>query len=70
MTLGDLIYSHNLDINCNYEVYDGSQNTWNDGGKLLLKGDGDYMPKPSAELLDKDVIYITLSKCKLIIEVV
>lgn len=68
MLVGDLIYSDDFDLNCNYAVYDchnGKQ--WSEAPILFNTAKNGY-GKPLDKILDMHVGYITISDNVLIIE--
>lgn len=68
MLLGDLVYS-NIDINCDYEVYDCSNGTsWHEA-ECVYDSKASGYSKPFDKTLDMYVQYITISNGKMIIEV-
>ena len=70
MLVGDLIYNNEFDCNCNYEVYDCSENDkeWGNGAELLVSTKRNGFQKPLDSVLDMKIKYITINNNVLIIE--
>lgn len=70
MLVGDLVYSDNFDCNCNYEVYDCTEDgkQWGDGAKLIFSTIVNGFRKPLNSVLDMKIKYITTNNNAIIIE--
>lgn len=70
MLVGDLVYSDDFDCNCNYEVYDCTEDgkQWSDGAELIFSTKVDGFKKPLNDLLDMEIKYITTNENAIIIE--
>ena len=71
MLVGDLVYNDNFDCNCNYEIYDCTEKGkyWGDGGaELIFSTYRDGYGKPTDEILDMKIVYITTKEMTIIIE--
>lgn len=66
-TVGDLIYSGQFDVNCEWKVYDCTDEniTWDDAEVLWSSAD---MHKPLDSILDMNIGYITIYDSVLRIE--
>lgn len=70
MLVGDLIYNDDFDCNCNYEVYDCTEDgkQWGDGAELIFSTKVDGFRKPLDSVLDMKIKYITTNEKAIIIE--
>lgn len=70
MLVGDLVYNDNFDCNCNYEIYDCTEDgkQWGDGAELIFSTKVDGFKKPLNSILDMKIKYITTSEMTIIIE--
>ena len=70
MLVGDLVYNDNFDCNCNYEIYDCTEDEkqWGDGAELIFSTKVDGFKKPLDSILDMEIKYITTSELTIIIE--
>ena len=70
MLVGDLVYSDHFDCNCNYEVYDCTEDgkQWGDGAEVIFSTKIDGFTKPLDEILDMKIKYITTNGSTIIIE--
>lgn len=70
MLVGDLVYNDNFDCNCNYEIYDCTEDgkQWGDGAELIFSTKVDGFKKPLDSILDMKIKYITTSEMTIIIE--
>lgn len=62
MLVGDLIYNDDFDCNCNYEVYDCTEDgvLWDEGAEIVHSTmDGNFRRKPLDKVLDMEIKYIT-----------
>ena len=61
MLVGDLVYSDYFDCNCNYEIYDCTEDgmQWGDGAEVLFSTKTDGFRKPLDRILDMKIKYIT-----------
>ena len=73
MLVGDLIYNDDFDCNCNYEIYDCTEDDqcWTSGAKLIFSTKGNGFKKPLNSILDMQIRYITIniSEMAIVIEV-
>ena len=60
MLVGDLIYNNDFDCNCNYEIYDCTEEgkTWYDA-ELIFSTRREGWIKPLDSILDMKIKYIT-----------
>ena len=70
MLVGDLIYNDEFDCNCNYEIYDCTEDgkQYGDGAKVIFSTKTDGFRKPLNEILDMKIKYITTNENAIIIE--
>lgn len=70
MLVGDLIYNDDFDCNCNYEVYDCTEDgkQWGDGAELIFSTKVKGFTKPLDSILDMKIKYITTNENAIIIE--
>ena len=70
MLVGDLVYNDDFDCNCNYEIYDCTEDgkQWGDGAELIFSTKVDGFRKPLDRILDMRIKYITTSEMTIIIE--
>ena len=70
MLVGDLVYNNDFDCNCNYEIYDCTEDgtQWGDGAKLICSTKVNGFKKPLDSILDMKIKYITTSELTIIIE--
>ena len=70
MLVGDLVYNNDFDFNCNYEIYDCTEDgaQWGDGAKLIFSTKVNGFKKPLDSILDMKIKYITTSELTIIIE--
>lgn len=70
MLVGDLVYNNDFDCNCNYEIYDCTEDgtQWGDGAKLIFSTIVNGFKKPLDSILDMKIKYITTSELTIIIE--
>ena len=70
MLVGDLVYSDDFDCNCNYEIYDCTEDgkQWGDGAELIFSTKMDGFHKPLNDILDMEIRYITTNENAIIIE--
>ena len=69
MLVGDLVYNSDFDVNCNYEIYDCTEKgkTWYEA-ELIYWTMIDNVSKPSDEILNMKIKYITTHDGAIIIE--
>lgn len=69
MLVGDLVYNNDFDVNCNYEIYDCTENgkTWHDA-KMIYGTMRDGWKKPLDKILDMKIKYITANHQSIVIE--
>ena len=70
MLVGDLVYNDNFDCNCNYEIYDCTEEgkQWGDGAELIFSTSINGFKKPLNSVLDMKIKYITTHNNVIIIE--
>lgn len=70
MLVGDLIYNDEFDCNCNYDIYDCTEEgkQWGDGAELIFSTKINEFKKPLDNVLDMKIKYITTDECTIIIE--
>ena len=70
MLVGDLVYSDDFDCNCNYEIYDCTEDgkQWGDGAELIFSTIINGFKKPLNSVLDMKIKYITTNENAIIIE--
>ncbi len=70
MLVGDLIYNDDFDCNCNYEIYDCTEDgkQWGDGAELIFSTIINGFKKPLNSVLDMKIKYITTNENAIIIE--
>ena len=61
MLVGDLLYNNDFDCNCNYEIYDCTEEgkTWHDAEMIFSTRREGYYVKPLDSILDMKIKYIT-----------
>ena len=72
MLVGDLVYNDSFDCDCNYEIYDCTEEgkQWGDGAELVFSTRVDGYKKPLDSILDMKIKYITTSEMTIIIEAI
>ena len=72
MLVGDLIYNDDFDCNCNYAIYDCTEDgtQWSDGAELIFSTEINGFTKPLNKILDMKIKYITISEMVIIIEAI
>ena len=70
MLVGDLIYNNEFDCNCNYEIYDCTEEgmVWGDGAEIIYSSLMNCWTKPLDSVLDMKIKYITTHNNMIIIE--
>ena len=70
MLVGDLVYNDNFDCNCNYEIYDCTEEgkQWGDGAEVIFSTKTDRFKKPLDAIIDMKIKYITTNENAIIIE--
>ena len=70
MLVGDLVYSDYFDCNCNYEIYDCTEEgkQWGDGAELIFSTSVNGFKKPLNSVLDMKIKYITTNEMAIVIE--
>jgi hypothetical protein len=70
MLVGDLVYSDDFDLNCNYEIYDCTEDgkQYGDGAEVIFSTKVNGFTKPLNSVLDMKIKYITTSESTIIIE--
>ena len=70
MLVGDLVYNDDFDCNCNYEVYDCTEDgkQWGDGAELIFSTKVNGFTKPLNSILDMKIKYITTNEMAIVIE--
>lgn len=70
MLVGDLVYNDNFDCNCNYEIYDCTEEgkQWGDGAELIFSTNVNGFKKPLSSVLDMKIKYITTNENAIVIE--
>ena len=70
MLVGDLVYNDDFDCNCNYEVYDCTEEgkKWGDGAEVVFSTRINGFKKPLDVVLDMRIKYITTDDHTIIIE--
>lgn len=70
MLVSDLVYNDDFDCNCNYEIYDCTEEgkQWGDGAEVIFSTKTDGLKKPSDAILDMKIKYITTNENAIIIE--
>ena len=70
MLVGDLVYNDDFDCNCNYEIYDCTEEgkQWGDGAEVIFSTKTDGFKKPLDVILDMKIKYITTNENAIIIE--
>lgn len=70
MLVGDLVYNDDFDCNCNYEIYDCTEEgkQWGDGAEVIFSTKTDGFKKPLDAILDMKIKYITTNENAIIIE--
>ena len=71
MLVGDLVYNNDFDCNCNYEIYDCTENgkQYGDGAVVIFSTKTHGFKKPLDSVLDMKIKYITTNENVIIIEV-
>lgn len=66
----DLIYNNDFDCNCNYEIYDCTEEgkQWGEESELIFSTKRDGFDTPSEAILNMKIKYITISGLTLVIE--
>lgn len=60
MLVGDLVYNDDFDINCNYEIYDCTENDYWYEAPVIFSTFKDRWLKPLDRILDMHIKYITI----------
>ena len=70
MLVGDLVYNDDFDCNCNYEIYDCTEEgkQYGDGAEIIFSTRINGFKKPLDIILDMKIKYITTSEYTIIIE--
>lgn len=70
MLVGDLVCNNDFDCNCNYEIYDCTEEgkQWDDGAPVIFSTKRDGFNKPIDEILDMKIKYVTTDENSIIIE--
>lgn len=70
MLVGDLVYSDDFDLNCNYEVYDCTEDgkQYGDGAEVIFSTKVNGFTKPLNSILDMKIKYITTNETAIVIE--
>ena len=70
LLVGDLVYNNYFDCNCNYEIYDCTEDglQYGDGAEIIFSTKIDGYHKPKDEILDMKIKYITTDKYTIVIE--
>lgn len=70
MLVGDLIYNNDFDCNCNYEIYDCTEEgkQWSNGAEVIFSTKTDGFKKPLDTILDMKIKSITTNENAIIIE--
>ena len=70
MLIGDLVYNNDFDCNCDYEIYDCTEDgvQWGDGAECIFSTVVTGWKKPLDAVLDMKIKYITTNKDMIIIE--
>lgn len=70
MLVGDLVYNDDFDCNCNYEIYDCTENNkqYGDGAEIIFSTKINGFKKPLNSILDMKIKYITTNEYTIIIE--
>lgn len=68
--VGDLVYSDDFDCNCNYDIYDCTEDgkQYGDGAELIFGTKRDGFGKPLDRVLDMKIKYITTQGSTIVIE--
>ena len=71
LLVGDLVYNDDFDCNCNYEIYDCTEDglQYGDGAEVIFSTKVDGWRKPADSILDMKIKYITTDKYTIVIEV-
>ena len=69
MLVGDLIYNNDFDVNCNYEIYDCTEEgkPWYES-EMIYGTMRDGWKKPLDKILDMKIKYITTNHQSIVIE--
>ena len=70
MLVGYLVYNDDFDCNCNYEIYDCTEDgkQYGDGAEVIFSTRVDGYKKPLDSILDMKIKYITTIDYTIIIE--
>ena len=70
MLVGDLVYNNDFESNCNYEIYDCTEDgkQYGDGAEVIFSTKTDGFKKPLDSVLDMKIKYITTNEHSIIIE--
>lgn len=70
MLVGDLVYNDDFGCNCNYEIYDCTEEgkQWGDGAELIFSTKTKGFRKPLDCILDMKIKYITTNEMTIVIE--
>ena len=70
MLVRDLVYNDEFDCNCNYKIYDCTEDgkQYGDGAEVIFSTKTDGFRKPLNEILDMKIKYITTDVYTIIIE--
>ena len=70
MLVGDLVYNNDFDCNCNYEIYDCTEDgkQYGDGAEIIFSTKINGFKKPLDSVLDMKIKYITTNEHSIIIE--
>lgn len=66
MLVGDLIYNDNFDCDCNYDIYDCTENE----AKLIFSTKRDGVEKPLDKILDMKISHISIENSTIVIEAI
>ena len=70
MLIGDLVYNDDFDCNCNYEIYDCTEDEkqWGTCADVIFSTKTNGFTKPLDAILDMKIKYITTNENTIIIE--
>lgn len=70
MLVGDLVYSNDFDCNCNYEIYNCTENgkQYGEGAEIIFSTKIHGYQKPLDSILDMKIKYITTNENAIVIE--
>jgi hypothetical protein len=70
MLVGDLVYNDDFDCNCNYEIYDCTEDgkQYGDGAEIIFSTKANGFMKPLNSVLDMKIKYITTNEMAIVIE--